>query len=291
MTPEVGKFYGELNSRFLHFGGNNNLGIVDKVTPGGAIIYRKGVYVRTLEGNPSVFNYNFGDELEIDEARNLNDYACKDSAVKLILKSDKLCTMLQTLSEQTDMWECDASEWILELYAKSHKENVKKCWEKTFGDALIALNTHGALIERASRRGHVVIVIKHSNWYKALTAAGVPGAAKGCENINDRGYEVCDASDKLRGLADKVWNWIKFTGMTNNKPQPPVKMFSYIMSANQILHGYFADGTVYINKDFTHESGTLLEEYAHYITGSTDGARDFQTWAFEFGRKFAELVW
>ncbi|KKL14213.1 hypothetical protein LCGC14_2517990, partial [marine sediment metagenome] len=82
LTQEVQQFYGELPKRFLHFSENPDI-IKQKVLPKGinvnTLIYKNGVLVREVlddRGNPelSLFDYNFDDELRLDESRNADDY-------------------------------------------------------------------------------------------------------------------------------------------------------------------------------------------------------------------------
>jgi hypothetical protein len=52
------------------------------------------------------------------------------------------------------------------------------------------------------------------------------------------------------------------------------------------------DGVVYINEDLATGTSvelrqTVLEELAHYLTGSKDETRDLQDWAFKLAVKMA----
>jgi hypothetical protein len=68
--------------------------------------------------------------------------------------------------------------------------------------------------------------------------------------------------------------------MSRNKPSPPIEGFATTMSYGSLTLGYYEDGIVYLNVN-NFSISTIIEEFAHYITGSDDCTRDFQDFAFE----------
>ena len=58
------------------------------------------------------------------------------------------------------------------------------------------------------------------------------------------------------------------------------------------MQGFVRDGVVFINEDLAQGASvelrqTVLEETAHYLTGSKDQTRDLQDWAFKFAVRLA----
>jgi len=62
--------------------------------------------------------------------------------------------------------------------------------------------------------------------------------------------------------------------------------------AGLLLQGFLRDGVIYINEDLAQGTSvelrqTVLEEVAHYLTGSKDETRDLQDWAFKLAVRLA----
>jgi len=76
LTSEVQSYYKDLHGRFLHFSDsyNSSATVLNKPTLSPCRVYKKGVFVRQLDGLTSLFDYNFGDSLKLDECRNVSDY-------------------------------------------------------------------------------------------------------------------------------------------------------------------------------------------------------------------------
>jgi hypothetical protein len=78
--------------------------------------------------------------------------------------------------------------------------------------------------------------------------------------------------------------------MTEGKEKPPFRLFEEVMKAETEKLGYYHDGMVYVRSDMVDHHQTILEEFAHYVTGSTDLSRDFQDFAFRLATKLALLL-
>ena len=108
----VQKFYMELPKRFLHFSEphsirqniltkrDRNFGSVKN-----AVIYRKGVFVREVQSSAhtSLFDYNFSDELKIDEARNVDDWRVAEAAAVAMrnASTEVLTTVYRSLKRKS----------------------------------------------------------------------------------------------------------------------------------------------------------------------------------------------
>ena len=69
--------------------------------------------------------------------------------------------------------------------------------------------------------------------------------------------------------------------MDDGKAKPPIRCFRKVMNGGTVVRGFLRDGVVYINEDLATGASvelrqTVLEEVAHYLTGSKDETRDLQ---------------
>ena len=76
------------------------------------------------------------------------------------------------------------------------------------------------------------------------------------------------------------------------RPVPDFSCFRKTMNGGTVVRGFLRDGVAYINEDLAHGASvelrqTVLEELAHYLTGSKDETRDLQDWAFKFAVRVA----
>jgi hypothetical protein len=79
------------------------------------------------------------------------------------------------------------------------------------------------------------------------------------------------------------------------KECPPIKCFRSMMDGGVVCQGFYRDGVLYVNENLAGGQSvelrqTVLEEAAHFITGSKDETRDFQDWAFMFATRLAMAV-
>ncbi len=80
--------------------------------------------------------------------------------------------------------------------------------------------------------------------------------------------------------------------MEDGKDKPPIKCFRKVMNGGTVIRGFLRDGIVYVNEDLAQGTSvelrqTVLEEVAHYLTGSKDCTRDLQDWAFKLAVRVA----
>jgi hypothetical protein len=264
--------------------------ILSKKKPDRGCFYRKNVLIRTTkETEVALFDYNFGDELHIDESRNLSDYSLREAVAELICQSSELEDILRLLPTTTSFWERGLSEYDLEYGARYNKELWCELWMKIYGASVISLEDN-LLAEKAAKQGHSVVIISDANWYKALFQAGIPTVLNVLDDVNSKGHVFKETTPEIQAVYDSTWEWIELVEMTEGKPKPPVKLYDAPMKAESETCGYYLDGTVYLKEDHSTDSQTMLEEFAHYVTGSTDLSRDFQDYAFKLATKMAQFA-
>jgi hypothetical protein len=293
LNPTVQKFFNELSSRFLHFSDKETKTVLEKTNGGQARIYRKGVFVRELESwnNKSLFDYNFGDELEIDECRNANDWDCKRQIGKV------LSTNVDMLSMMFRRFINGVSETMLEDTLSQYHITPNDQWgtmwtniadEKTVVVSQSQLN----ITEFLTKKGLKVCIVPDT-WYKSM--ATVKEIKKGTDCLNkleNRGCNVIEPTEKAKIILDEVWGWLVDINMTNKKKKPNIKCFSRVIeNGESILFGYCEGDTIFINSDYDDNKQTYLEEIAHYITEATDGTREFQEFAFQIGTRMASVLY
>lgn len=286
LTPDVQKFWQDLPNRFLQFNSNTNAKekFIAKREFGPAKIYRKGVLVRTLNGVRSMFDYNFGEELRIDEARNLDAYYVGSAAAQAIPKDEKILSQIfRSLVKGEETWEESiGSNYYIAYYAEREKALWQKVWKNCFGDkAVLAPEGLAAMMgETAKEKGYTAYTIASPGWVAAMIKAGIPTLFNVLDNVNDKGEKIMEPTPELKKCRDEVWEWLEVLNLTNGKQKPPVMMFQPIMEGKSETCGYYKGGTVYIGQDYTTNKKVMVEELAHYITGAADATRDFQDFAF-----------
>jgi hypothetical protein len=289
MTTEVQRFYLELSQRFLHFSrdGSNKSGekVLPKDKPGPARIYRKGVFVRELPPDTvSMFNYNFGEELHIDESRNMDDYSVSNAAACAICDNEKrLGEVISAVVHDNNVWEVKlGGVYRLERHAKDHQDVWQRAWISQFGNKAVTCPLLPEVFELAKSKGYFPIFISNPAWAAVLHSAGIKSVFKVLDNFNDDGHELFPATPDVIETCRVVWEWLKSVSMTKGKPCPPVKLFRSIMEAGANTFGYYKSGQVHIALGWETNKKVMLEELCHHITGANDCTRDFQDFAFTF---------
>lgn len=274
LTPDVQKYYAKLSSKFLHFVGKNEISILDKQGENNqAQIYRKGVFVRSLsvEKSVSMFNYNFGDSVKIDETRNMDDYTCQSEAARLFGENtDCLKKYFEGITSTTKVWEDDFSFYHIN-YTKSNS-----AWESVYPNTYF---TDSAMIADIVRKqGKKVVMVR--NYSTLRNSVRAWDAAASITIVEKNGNTVVEATNTTMINAGKVWRKLIKLGLTNGKEMCSVKSFKAVVTETGGLRGYYENDCIYINVDDEGSFQTILEEFAHYITGKGDGERIFQEFAF-----------
>lgn len=296
LVPDVQEFYRTLSDRFLHFnrtrGGGKVYGVLNKVEDGPANIFLKGVLVRSLK-RESLFDYNFKNELRIDEARNMSDLSVRYAMEQVLGKSEDKKIINSSLDAIVTGKECEETN-----FGSYTLESAVRCndlWKKqfyaTYGENAVIFNDAQSLFAKmGDGKGFKPVFIKSDGWFKALKHGGIKTIIDVLDDVNDKGHIVKAACDTTMETAKRVWGWLVDLELNKSKTMPEVYNFTEHMNAESTTCGYYKDGKVYINDDYTSDCQTMLEEFAHYITGSTDNSRDFQDFAFKVATKTMNVI-
>jgi hypothetical protein len=294
LTDTMRECWKQLGTLFLHFSHPHLLGtkILPKLTlENKVLIYKKGVLAKCLENEESVFDYNLGDELTLDESRNAQSYVVR-----------AVCAMALSTAEPRDMAKIIKSqldgrtvfEGRFETYYvnewNNNQETKKKCATKfkaafnsVAGDNAVLVSGKKAVSDFVKRKGFEPVKLE-GNWFKTLQQFGVPTEDEVLDGLEKEGFTESDPSPDMLKALDLVWNLYERLDKLQGRAKPTVKGFNPIMSGEAQTGGRYVNGTVYIHTDHSNMGYTLLkimlEEVAHHCTGAGDMSRDLQDYLF-----------
>jgi len=291
-TPEVEEWYNKLPQKFLHFDeeGRKALKKKQKILPKSEStppsIFRKGVLVRESGDHPSLFDYNFGEELPIDESRNLSDSAVSETVAKTIAADQKaLEEIFRLLPLHQEFYERHLGEY--DLYYAVTRDVWEKAWKKVHGDAVVSFG-NPFIDGMAREKGHRVVSLHDANWYKAIVRY-IPDAISVLDNVNKKGHVYEDLTTEAQATLDQVWADLESVQLTNGKEKPQCRLYEDIMKpdGSETLGHYHMDGIIYVRQDYATHYQTFLEEVVHHVTGAYDCSRSFQDFALKLATKMA----
>lgn len=310
----VENFYKNIGKWFLHF--SEPTAVCDKILRKNnrqfangnqsACIYRRGVFVRqyaTYDGSAeSLFDYNFGSELKIDESRNCNDWDIRSAASTNIKNSDKITVAqyFRGLSQLNGrkVFESELSSslginpWDDD---KNKQEGILNNWEGafklTYGENSVAVceGTGSAMVaERIKGKGlHPVILPKV--WYDAVKQNGGMTDDKALTQEERDGITYLPATVEAQAALDRLYEMVVTFNLHCGKTKPNIHCFQKVMDAESQLGGFWKRGTndIYVHIDYAQQANSrldkvILEELCHYLTEASDMSRDFQDWILRF---------
>ena len=309
-NEEIVRFFANLGKWFLHFSEpetitqailpkkNRNLD-TDCHT---AVIYRRGVRVREIDqySSESLFDYNLND-LRVDESRNVDDYQCRNAATKAMAKAspEVLAAWMRSFRSDTLYWEHQFGGYELKPQWGETAEEIAACkanWNKALelvGDSIVLAAKDGP-VQALARKGYDPLevpdtVVRAADEYGCNTQGKVLSA----DELDGR--ESFDPTADAVAALDWIWEQVAMAGMDDGKAKPPIRCFRKVMNGGAVIRGLLRDGIVYVNEDLATGANvelrqTVLEEIAHYLTGSKDETRDLQDWAFKFAVRVAMVV-
>lgn len=306
-NEEVIRFYANLGKWFLHFSEPELItqAILTKKARNvdtqcqTAVIYRRGVRVREIDqyATESLFDYNLND-LRVDESRNVDDYQCRQAAARAMAKASPeiLATWLRSFRVGRSYWEHQFGGYELKPQWGENAEDVatrKANWKKALelvGDSVV-LATKDGPVQTLARKGYDALevpetVVRAAEEYDCATPSKILSA----DELS--GMESFDPTPDAVAAFDWVWEQLERAGMSDGKAKPPLRCFRKVMDGGTVVRGFLRDGVVHVNEDLATGSSvelrqTVLEEVAHYLTGSKDETRDLQDWAFKLAVRVA----
>lgn len=256
-----------------------------------AQIYYNGVWVCELKGfADSICDYNFtGDQIKIDESRNLNEYQARAAIGRLYRDAgiEDITRLLTALKRNTQCLETELDSFYLKPSnwkgaSSKQKDTWQEAWTKVNGDAIACHRQQGTVGEFARRKGHELAVIEQATMLDVVIEYGVPSVGDILTDNERKGRIITDPTPSSLAAVDQVWGWIVATDLVDEAvcPKPEVKGFDEIVNAESQTFGFVKPGdpVVYLRNDLEGDIllEAALEEVSHYITGATDNSRDFQ---------------
>lgn len=276
ITDEVERYIDNIDHFFLQFKGNHAEKIIPKQGKG-MRIYRKGVFV-TEHDYPSLFDYNFSNEIDIDESRNLKNFNFT-SIGKLLTESESaMDVLIDAIIEDKECYEVKFLDyWNLDA------KKLANHFMKKYPDFYVCSDE--VQKQFADKKGYKTLLVPR-NWESILNYGGVKKVSQVMHTLENQGCVIIDPTQEMLDKVESVWNKIQKVGMTNNKEMPIVMGFTKPVEESQLLAGFVdSSNIVYLNKDIVNKK-TILEELAHYITGAGDGTKDFEDFIIRFASNF-----
>jgi len=293
LTPEIQECWTQLGTLFLHYSQPHllNTKILPKLGTGkNVLIYKKGVLVSRVE-EESVFDYNLGDELALDESRNAQVWDVRYACSKAISTAEAgdLAKILKSQIEGRKVFESKLetsyvhNEYDNKEVKKTRSDKFKAAFKTVAGDNAVLVSGKKAVSDFVQKKGFEPVKIE-GNWFQTLQQLGIQTEDDVLDGLEKEGFTESEATpDTLKAL-DMVWNLLETYGKLNGREKPPVKCFNPIMSGEAQTGGMYKNGIVYIHTDHATMGYTLLkamlEEVAHHTTGATDMSRDLQDYLF-----------
>jgi len=286
---DVKSYYMHINKRFLHFIEPELLDttILAKnyrawSESGGAMIYKKGVFVRQLceDRKDSLYDYNFKDELRLDECRNSDDYAVKAAISKALCQapSEILCELFKKLTTDENFQERHLDGYDVRRHAvQRNKDRWKAAWELCFG----AKAVHCPDIffyDRLVRKGYRPIMI--NCWAKTFRAMGIPTHL---DLLDEHEVSGLDFSEAPKAMED-AYAWCKDKLISVNlwhprEGEPVLAQFTATVKEGSTMRTFYANGKLAVNSDIAGSEGpaltqAVLESTVCFLTGSTPMSAD-----------------
>jgi hypothetical protein len=293
LTPEIQECWKQLGTLFLHFSQPHLLGskILPKLSTGkNVLIYKKGVLVSRVE-EESVFDYNLGDELSLDESRNAQVWDVRYACSKAIgtAEAGDLAKILKAQIENRKVFESKFetsyvhNEYDNKDVKDKRKEKFQAAFKTVAGNNAVLVSGKKAVSDFVQKKGFEPVKIE-GNWFQTLQQLGITTEDNVLDGLEKEGFAESEASPDMLKALDMVWNLLETYGKLNGREKPPVKGFNPIMSAEAQTGGMYYKGTVYIHTDHATMGYMLLkvmlEEVSHHTTGATDMSRDLQDYLF-----------
>lgn len=292
LTDDGRAFVDNIGEWFLHFAGRvwKESCLIHKNTPSKAKVYRRGVLVRTVDTDKdSLYDYNLN-ELPLDEARISSDWNLRYYAARAVRKCTDAAVIGRIFARSANAWEGTFDLSSVD-YGETAETQVKRTatWKKAVEtvlppDTIILSETEDDSF--AKGKGYKVVRVNDAV-YQAAKKHGLRTTDTILTQDERNGRQVdAVATPGAWACVKVVWEKLLDAGVCNGEAFPQVKTFSEVGSSGESsCHGYYRDGTVFLNNKLLSGTtlsdelySTILEELAHYITKATDNSRDFQNW-------------
>jgi hypothetical protein len=293
LTPEIQECWKQLGTLFLHYSHPHllNAKILPKLGNGkNVLFYKNGVLVSHIE-EESVFDYNLGDELRLDESRNAQvwdvRYACAHALTTA--SAGDMGKIIKAQIEGRKVFESKFdtnyvnNDYDSKEVKEKRAEKFKAAFKAVAGDNAVLVSGKKAVSDFVEKKGFTPVKIE-GNWFQTLQQLGITTEDNVLDGLEKEGFTESEASPDMLKALDMVWNLLQTYDKLNGREKPPVKGFNPVMSGEAQTGGMYKNGIVYIHTDHSTMGFPLLkimlEEVCHHTTGAGDMSRDLQDYLF-----------
>jgi hypothetical protein len=284
-TTEIEEAHRELSTMFLHFG-NPSSYLKSKLLPkkhpelDKVLVYKKGVLVSTVDGK-SVFDYNLGNELDLDESRNASSWDVRYAIAHALqdASSEQLAEIMKKLLETSEVWEGQLDSTYLTSPTDIRNVTWQKAWKSFVGENGVAVSGIAQIAAFVENKGFTPYTVLSPSWLSTMAKYGIATETKVLSSNEVAGNVPSEATEDMKNAVNWAWSLIESFGLTNGKTKPEVSAFTSIMTAGTQLRGYYENGKIYLHTDLGDSKllkKVALEELVHHITGAEDNSRDMQ---------------
>lgn len=297
LTPEIQKFYNEIDKWFLHFKTPELL--KEKILPKDernqsgkqtAILYRRGVFVRQIENSDkaSIFDYNL--DFPINESRTFDDY----QATHVISRAWRDATpiqlgrLLNAMYRNEDCWEKSLSGYSL-LTSEDNKDaiakrskNWKKAFDLVFNKTMVMTKEDRMVSQLVESKGYKPVQIP-DGWIRAIKQYGLRTYDDVLTDDDLNSRTLSEATPAVVKTFEYVWGRLGEIGMLAGAKKPSLGCFyEPVKNETQTWGQYRAEeNKILIHTDIADGSNEFLkwamcEEICHCISQAEDFSRSFQ---------------
>ena len=282
LTPEVQECWKGSGTLFLHLSHPHLLGtkLLPKLTDSkNTLIYKNGVLVCKVE-EESVFDYNLGEELTLDESRNAHIWDVRYSCAHAIANAEAgdLAKILMAQIEGRKVFESKLeTNYIYNEMESAEKKKVKadrfqQAFKTVAGDSAVICTGSQQVVDFVKRKGFQPVKIE-GNWFQTLERFGVATENGVLSGLEKDGMTEAEPTADMVLAVDKVWSMLGDMDMLNGREKPPVKAFTSIMSGEAQTFAMWKDKAVWFHTDLSAMSPLLLK-------AALDMSRDLQDYLF-----------
>lgn len=288
VNPDIIDAFTEIKESFLHFTNESLLTqtFLPKQKEGVVSSYKKGVLVNQNNSKQSLFDYNFGDSLRLDECRNADNHDIYSAATYAWLKApaDKIATLLRGCHNDIkgELLESNISSYSFYDCKENHPHF--KRWKDTFislyGEQAV-VSADNTLDTFVAHKGFKAVFMPR-NIYAILERCGVKTEKSVLTEMEVKGRVTSEATPAMIEAVSKVWELLGKYKMLNGRNIPQIMGFKEVMNAGSQVMGEYKDGIVYLHENLGGRDllKVALEEVVHHVTGAGDMSRDLQDYTF-----------
>lgn len=290
-TAEIEQVHMQLGKMFLHFSTPEQLGnkLIPKRNASQDLIYvyKRGVLVNQLKGK-SLFDYNFGDELDLDECRNARDSDVREKAAYAIRDASvsDIATVLRGVMQNADIFESAklynydlTSIYCSKEVAETRKKKFQAAWDMVAGDKAV-MSTLPSMEGFIRNKGFTPVHMNSNTWFRALESYGILSETAILDDMERKEHVPAEVTPAQQEALDWAWNLVVTFGMHNNQKKPELRSYRPLREGGSQQLGCcdMTNGIIWLHAELggADLKKTALHEMVHHCTKAEDCSTDYQ---------------